>query len=74
MMKTTMTLATNLHISPFELFQQDVDEVILLINFYIRIGKDKPKKTNIPTAKKPSKYDDNVRIHVNDKTATGGWY
>lgn len=71
-MKTTMTLATNLHISPFEIFAQDVDDVILMINFYLRLGKESNNKMNAPKrAKMPNKEE---RIRVNDKTATGGWY
>lgn len=68
-----MTLATNLHISPFELFAQDCDEVIMLINFYILMGKDKSKTPAKKQAYKPQN-DKNARIHVNDMTATGGWY
>ena len=75
MMKTTMTLATNLHISPFELFNQDCDEVIMLINFYILLGQDKSisNKTAKPQTHK-SQNNKNQRIRVNDYTATGGWF
>jgi len=65
-MKTTMTLSSNLNCSPFEIFNQDTDEVIMLINFYIRLGDEK-HETNIASNKE-------VRIRVNDKTATGGWF
>jgi hypothetical protein len=71
MMRTTMTLATNLHVSPFEIFQQDCDEVIMLINFYLIIGSE--RKDSAGHAAKPQKTND-MRIRVNDKTATGGWY
>ena len=37
-MKTTITLATNLNVSPFEVFDRDTDEIIMLINFYIDLG------------------------------------
>lgn len=39
-MKTTMTLSQNLSISPFEILDRDVDEVILIINFYIELGAE----------------------------------
>jgi len=74
-MRTTMTLATNLHVSPFEIFAQDCDEVIMMINFYLLLSskpdnaKNNTAKANIPV--KPQKKE---RIRVNDKTATGGWY
>ena len=73
LMRTTMTLATNLHVSPFEIFAQDTDEVIMLINFYLQIGNEsEPTKT--ATKPKSAKYGKNERIRVNDKTATGGWF
>lgn len=50
-MKTTMTIAANLNTSPFEVFEQDVDEVIMLINFYLKL--DNKEEIN-----KPSRKDD----------------
>ena len=55
--------------TPFELFAQDTDEVIMLINYYIEKGND----TDTPTSK-PEKGRGEQRIRVNDKTATGGWF
>ncbi len=37
-MKTTMTLSQNLNVSPFEILDRDIDDVILIINFYIALG------------------------------------
>lgn len=74
LMRTTMTLATNLHISPFEIFQQDCDEVIMLINFYLRIGNESNESAAHISAPKKQTYGKNERIRVNDQTATGGWY
>lgn len=54
--------------TPFDFFKQDLNEVILLIDYYQRKNKNttnKPLKTN---ARKEE------RIRVNDKTATGGWF
>lgn len=63
-----MTLAGNLNCNPFVIFDQDVDEVIMTINFYIAIGNEHspaPQKGQVQKEK---------RIRVNDKTATGGWF
>lgn len=75
MMKTTMTLATNLHCSPFEIFAQDCDEVIMMINFYLILAEHPEKMPKIAENRKTGMTkQDNQRIRVNDKTATGGWY
>lgn len=66
LMKTTMTIATNFNVSPFMVLEQDVDEVIMLINFYIALGKTKEIK--------PLQNKNNQRVRVNEKTATGGWF
>lgn len=65
-----MTISANLNCSPFEVLDQDVDEVIMLINFYLRLGSSKGD------AEKPlQKGKKEVRrVRVNDKTATGGWF
>jgi len=44
-MKTTITIAGNLGISPFNVFEQDIDEVILLLNYYLLIGAETPTET-----------------------------
>lgn len=54
--------------TPFELFKQDTDEVIILINYYIEKGNYSEQST--PQKEKNGEE----RIRVNDKTATGGWY
>lgn len=72
MMTTTMTLATNLHVSPFELFAQDCDEVIMLINYYL-ILSEHPQETKAAKAM-PKTAGKEQRIRVNDKTATNGWF
>lgn len=53
-MKTTMTLSTNLNCSPFEIFDQDVDEVIMLINFYLKLGETE----GTVSSNKPQKHND----------------
>lgn len=68
-MRTTITLSQNLNCSPFEILAQDTDEVIMLINFYLALGKEKRNgKTSVAVPKKEQ------RIRVNDDTATGGWW
>lgn len=69
-MRTTLTISANLNCSPFEVFEQDVDEVIMLINFYLHLGKDvgNIKATKATNGNKPQK------IRVNDKTASNGWF
>lgn len=70
-MKTTMTLAVNLNISVFEIFNQDCDEVIMLINYYILLGDEKEGQVSNKNTKVSK---NNQRIRVNDDTATGGWF
>jgi len=65
-MKSTVTLAGNLNTNPFEIFAQDVDEVIMLINFYLTIGHT-PKES-------PKQGGTKQRVKVNDNTASGGWW
>lgn len=62
-METTLTLARNYSVTPFAIFEQDIDDVIMVINHYIYKGNEKTAAT---TKEK--------RIRVNDATATGGWY
>lgn len=64
-----MTLAANLQCSPFEIFDQDTDEVIMVINFYIELGFSESEKPKAPVRMAKER-----RIRVNDKTATGGWF
>ena len=69
-----MTLAANLHCSPFEIFDQDCDEVIMMINFYLILGKENGESRKPSIKQKSRNFGSNERIRVNDKTATGGWF
>lgn len=69
-MKTTLTISANLNTSIFEVFEQDVDEVIMLINFYLAYDQ---RTSSTPTTARVGSNSDQ-RIRVNDKTATGGWF
>lgn len=44
-----------------------MEEVIMLINYYIEKGSENISKSSRVKAK-------DERIRVNDKTASGGWY
>ena len=63
-----MTICRIYQTSPFEIFNADIDEVIMLINYQIEKGKDLSKSHHETYQKQEE------RIRVNDKTATGGWY
>lgn len=67
-----MTICKTHHMTPFELFKQDVFEVIMLINYYIAKGNAKPREA----ARTPHRGNgaQPVRVRVTEKTATGGWY
>lgn len=61
--------------TPFDLFAQDTDEVIMLLNYYILKGENAPKAEARPQARAAHvKPKGEQRIRVNDKTATGGWF
>lgn len=68
-METTINLCRIHNMTPFEMFKQDAEEVIMLINYYIEKGEDTEAKTPQNGVGKREE-----RIRVNDKTATGGWY
>ncbi|MCQ2478918.1 MAG: hypothetical protein MJ091_06940 [Clostridia bacterium] len=72
-MRTTVTLATNLNSSIFEVMAQDIDDVILLINYFVVLGATEGNKENKKASIK-HKGKKEERIRVNDKTATGGWF
>ena len=74
MMKTTMTLSANLHVSPFDIMDREFDEVIMLINFYIILAENAPKQQKGGAIAQKTAHMNKERIRVNDKTATGGWF
>ena len=63
-----MTLCRIYNLTPFSLFKEDSEEVIMLINYLIEKSGE-TKNNNQSTHQKKEE-----RIRVNDKTATGGWY
>lgn len=66
----SISLCRSHSMTPFELFDQSMDEVIMLLNYYIVKGDTAPKAAK-PKAKGHGKQE---RVRVNDKTATGGWF
>lgn len=45
-MRTTVTLAANLNCSPFDIFDKEIDEVIMVINFYMKLGTENNESGN----------------------------
>lgn len=50
-MKTTITLAGNYNITPFEVMAQDADEVIMLINYLIDLGQTREPEPQVTREK-----------------------
>lgn len=55
-------------LSPFYVFDQSVDNVIMVINYFIEKNDCPENKEN------KNKIKGEARIRVNDRTATGGWF
>lgn len=53
--------------------KQDCDEVIRIINYYIEVGAN-AAPADEKRVFNTSKPNQEQRIKVNDKTATGGWF
>lgn len=68
----TVSLARTFGATPFDIMAQDVDEVIMLINHFLR--KAESKDAAVAAAQKRNGKSKEKRIRVNDKTATGGWW
>lgn len=69
-MRTTMTIAANYNCTPFDVMNQDIDDVLLLLNFYVEMANE----NDTPVQAQTQKSTKEKRIRVNDKTATGGWW
>ena len=52
--------------TPFEVFEKDIDDFIILSNYLLSLDAEPQTK-----AEKSRKK---TRVKVNDKTATGGWF
>lgn len=69
LMYVSMSLCSNYNMTPFYLFAQNTEEVIMIVNFYIE-----KSQYNTVNASKVKKNNKEERIRVTEKTATGGWY
>lgn len=58
-MQTTFILSSNFNVTPFEIMQQDVDEVIMVINYLAEIGSESRQGNSIyeTTAKSEKEKD-----------------
>lgn len=52
LLKTTITLAGNYNITPFEVMAQDTDEVIMLINYLLELGQERESEPHKPQEKR----------------------
>nr|DAW56644.1 MAG TPA: hypothetical protein [Bacteriophage sp.] len=68
-MDVSITICKAHNMTPFQLFRERTDEVIMLINYYIEKGDSAEY-----TAPKVGKPKGEQRIRVNDRTASGGWF
>lgn len=58
-METTLTLADRFHVTPFVLFAQDVDEVIMVINHYLYKAEN---STDSATVQQKSERDESAEF------------
>lgn len=73
-MNFTFTLSKVYGVLPFRILEENADDVILLINYLNLKDEYDPTDTGADVAHTPTGKDKEVRIKVNDKTATGGWW
>lgn len=71
LMDFTHEISIKYKVTPFEIFKQDKDEVIMLLNYFIE--KSNKEEPAVKTKNHFSEKQDR-RIRVNDKTASGGWW
>lgn len=67
----TMNICRNNSMSLFDLLKEDIENVIVYINFHLDFAENKDFEA-LKSSNKTIKKEE--RIRVNDKTATGGWY
>lgn len=69
-MDFTAELSKLYNVVPFEILKQDKDEVIMLINYMAEKAETAPAQS----AAAAGNANTDIRIKVNDRTATGGWW
>ena len=52
--------------SPFDVLEKDIEDFIILSNYLLSLDTEPQSKLK--------NYNKPIRIKVNDKTATGGWF
>ena len=68
-MDVSITICKAHNMTPFDLYREDTDEVIMLINYYIKKGDSTEHVVS-----KAGNLQVEKRIRVNDRTASGGWF
>lgn len=48
MMQSSHMVATHFGVSIFEMFAQEIDDVIMLLNYVIELGEQKPQPISAP--------------------------
>lgn len=67
-MELTFAISEALKMTPFDVLNQDAENVILTINYMAEVGTENNIKNENNDKKKVE------RIKVNSATATGGWW
>jgi hypothetical protein len=67
-LEVVIILSEQWRVPPFETLKTDIDDFIMLLNYYMNLDKQNDEK---PVKKSAGKEK---RIKVNDRTATGGWF
>lgn len=50
-------MARDLKVSPFEIMEQDTDDVILIVNYYLAKNEEKPQAEETPQKKDDGFWD-----------------
>jgi hypothetical protein len=56
-MNATIIIAGNYHLTPFDLFSQDADEVIMLLNYLSEAGGKEKEQENKPVSSNDGFWD-----------------
>lgn len=73
LMEFTAEVSKAFNTTPFFVFEQNADDVILLINYFIEKGES-GECVNTQDFKEKEIKKQIKRIKVNSSTATGGWW
>lgn len=73
-MEFTFEIAKAYRVSPFDILKEDMDSVIMAVNYFIEKSDIEPQKVKSETDETTKSADGVIRKRVTNKTATGGWY